>query len=63
MNTNGYQYNVLGNIPALPAVSKPSVTSDPLGNGGYNRFNEVEKKEREAGAEDWITGLVKANST
>ena len=58
MNPNNYPYNVVGSIPAFQPTSKPNVTSDPLGNGRYNRFNEVEKKEREEQAEDWIAALV-----
>ena len=55
MNPNNYPYNVVGSIPAF----QPNVTSGPLGNGGYNRFNEVEKKERETAAEDWISALLR----
>ena len=58
-NSFNFATNVSGNpVASLPA-SKPSVTSGPLGNGEYKRFNEVEKKEREAVAEDWISALLK----
>ena len=60
INPNNYSLNIVRTNPvAFLPTSKPNVTSGSLGNGGNNSFIEVEKKERETAAEDWISALFR----